>query len=629
MSKHSPEAATYRIGDVVIDVGTREVRREGALLRMPRLSFELLLALVRSAPNVLSNDDLMTQVWPGRVVNDETVAKRVELVRQALGDDSRQPRYIALVRGHGYRLAVPVERIEVDPSTASSPARTKEPAGSGSARQWALAASFALAIALASVLIVSNKSEAPASIRPTLAPAQQMSIAVLPLENLSGHPDQEYVAAGMHEALIADLAKLGAMKVISRTSTLPYRESGKSLKQIANELGVDLLMEGSVQREGNRIRVTVQLLDDDDTHLWAETYEREVRDVLHLQSELAQAVARAVDRHHLMPSARERMSMPREVNPESYELYLKGAYQLGLWTAEGNEKGIALLHRATLIDPSDPLPFAKLAMAYGRIGHAPGAAKSAFPRSTAAALQALGLDDGVAEAHLALAQSNLYFHWDWEAAETSLERALELNPSLAAAHAHYAWLHVLHGRLDRALEQMSLAIDLDPHDPTWVAWHGWISNWCGNHEAAIEPLQKALGMQPNHTVANFVLGQAYAALGRYDEATAAFTKAARNSPKWAWGLAQGDALAGNTADARDFAAKLEQEETPDPWALAEIYVALGDHDAALTWLERGYEVRRDWMPWMQSNTFFKPLRDEPRFKEIVRRLNLPPSKATE
>ncbi len=623
MPNSPSDAARYRVGDLIVDVGTREVTRADKGLSLPRLSFELLLALVRNAPNVLSNEELMAQVWPGRIVNDETVAKRVELVREALGDDSRQPRYVALVRGHGYRIAAPVERLDTAPVDAPSPGSTHERASASSIPRWALIAALAAAVIFAGAFVLTNNSKEP-DYAPTVAlvPTHKMSIAVLPLENLSHDREQDYVAAGMHEALITDLSKAGALKVISRTSTLPYRDSGKSLQQIAEELGVDLVMEGSVLRDGNRIRVTVQLLDANDAHLWAETYEREVRDVLRMQSELAQAVAQAVD-ITLTPFERQRMNVRRDVNPETYELYLKGAYYLSQWTQEGNEKGIAFLHRATRIDPSDPLPFAKLALAYSRIGHAPGAAKSAFPRSTAAALQALGLDDGIAEAHLALAENNLYFHWDWEAAEASLNRALEINPSLAEAHAHYAWLHVIHGRLTRALEEMNLAIELDPQEPTWVAWHGWISNWCGRHEAAVEQLNKALAMDPEQTVANFVLGQAYAALGRHEEAAAAFAKAAAKSPKWAWGLAQGHALAGNHAEAREFALKLAREENADPWALAEIYVALGDHDAALTWLEKGYEVRRDWMPWMESNSFFRPLRDEPRFKEIVRRLNLP------
>lgn len=628
MSGPTADAERYRVGDVVVDVGTRSVCRGAESLPMPRLSFELFLTLVRNAPNVLSNDELMRRVWPRRIVNDETVAKRIELVRQALGDDSRQPRYIALVRGHGYRIAAPVERVDANDAYPPPSVPTIERPRARPRNRWALLGSIAalsLAIGIAAIFLTTREQEASSSALsspPVASPMHKMSLAVLPLENLSGDSEQDYVASGMHEALITDLSKARGLKVISRTSTIPYRNSGKSLRQIANELGVDLVMEGSVLREGDRVRVTVQLLDSNDAHLWAEKYEREVHDVLHLQSELAQAVARAVD-ITLTPAEHRRISVRREVDPRTYELYLKGSAYLDEWTQEGHEKAIALLTRATQLDPADPLPYAKLALAYSRIGHAPGAAKSAFPRSTAAALQALGLDDGIAEAHLALAQNNLYFHWDWEAAEASLQKALEINPSLSAAHAHYAWLHVIYGRLDRALEEMSFAMELDPQDSTWPAWRGWIANWCGEHEAAVDLLLEALEMNPDAPVANFVLGQAYAALGRFDEATAVLTKVAERNPRWAWGLAQGHALAGRHDVAREFATKLEQEADADPWALAEIYVALGEHDTALGWLEKGYEVRRDWMPWMRSNSFFKPLRNEPRFKEIVRRLNLP------
>ncbi len=606
----------YRVGDLVVDTGTRQVSRDRHRLEMPPLSFDLLVALVRSAPNALTNDQLMSQVWSGRVVNDETVSKRVELVREALGDDSRESRYIALVRGHGYRLTAPVECLD-------SPQGTTPAWFSG--RRIGLAIGMVAAMLLAGIglMTITHRDAAPPVDTEARRPARIRSLAVLPLENLSGQGEQEYLAAGMHDALITDLARASALKVISRTSTLPYHRSGKPLPQIARELGVEMVMEGSVFRAGNRVRITLQLINADDSHIWADSYEGDLRSVLQLQSQVARAVAEAVS-ITLTPLEQSHMSSSRrQVNPEAYDLYLKGSYYLDRMTPEGNEAGLALLHKATQIDPADPMPYARLASAYNRIGHAPGAAKSAYSRGTSAALKALALDDDIAEAHLALAENKLYFLWDWEEADASFTRTLQINPSIAEAHAQYAWLHLIYGRADRAMAAAKLAMELDPRQPLWISWYGWICLLLGEYESAVSAQLAALEIDPDFPVAHFQLGQAYSMLGRHEEALRASRKAAERNPKWSWGVGQSHALAGHHAEARAFAGNLAQQQHPDPWGMAEIYVALGDKDAALTWLETGYEMRRDWMPWVEANIFFKPLFDEPRFKEIVRRLNLP------
>lgn len=574
MPHHEP--AGYRVGDLSIDLGTRQVSRDGRVLPLPKLSFDLLVALVRGAPDVLTADELMATVWSGRVVNEETVAKRVELVRESLGDDSRSPRYITLVRGHGYRLAAEVATLRRAPHLRSA-ANPLQP---------------------------------------------RHSLAVLPLDDLSADTADGYFAAGLHDALITDLSKSAALRVISRTSTLSYRRSARPMTEIARELGVDFLIEGSVLRTRDRVRITTQLVAANDTHLWAESYDGDLHDILRLQSDIAHAVARAV-KVRLSPEEHQRMTALRSVNTESYDLYLKGKHALDRMTPEGFETGLALLHRATQVDPTDPLPYSRLALAYNLIGHTPGSSKSSFPRGAAAALQALGLDDGIAEAHLALAEAQLYFHWDWPAAEKSFRQALDINPSLAAAHAHYAWLHLIHGRVERAFAESQLAVELDPKQPLWICWHGWLHLWLEDFEAAVRDQQAVLAIDPDHPVANFVLGQALSALGRHDEALAASRRAAGLTARWSWGLGQSLAFAGKTAEARAFAEQLARSDPPDPWALAEVHAALGEQDAALGWLEAGYESRRDWMPWVKSNYFFRSLFEEPRFREVVRRLDLP------
>ena len=575
MSIPQREPTGYRVGDLSIDLGTRQVSRAGQALFLPKLSYELLIALVQRAPNVLTSDELMSSVWSGRVVNEETVAKRVELVREALGDNSRDSRYIALVRGHGYRLTAEVEPLRTAAIASSPP-----------------------------------------------PPRAQLSLAVLPLEDLSPGSSEGYFAAGLHDALITDLSKARALRVISRTSTLPYARSALTLPVIAGELGVDMIIEGSVMRAGDRVRITVQLVAANDSHVWAESYDGDLRDVLRLQSEVARAVTRAV-KVQLTPDESTRMTTLRQVNTESYELYLKGRDFLDRMTPQGFEAGLALLHRATQLDPANPLPYSRLALAYNFIGHTPGSSKSSFPRGAAAALQALGLDDGNAEAHLALAEARLYFHWDWPAAEQSFRQALEINPSLAAAHAHFAWLHVIKDRVERAFAESQLAVQLDPRQPLWICWRGWLHLWREEFDAAIRDQRAALAIDPNHPVANFVLAQALCALSRHEEALAAARQAAAVAARWSWCLGQCLAFAGRIDEARAFAVELARNDPPDPWALAEVYTAMGDHDAALGWLEAGYESRRDWMPWMKANYFFRELFDTPRFREVARRIDLP------
>ncbi len=630
MSETKAAPVGYCLGDVYIDVGMRQVSRDRTVLQLPPLSYDLLLALVRRAPNAVSSGELMAEVWTGRVVNDETIAKRVELVREALGDDSRQSRYIALVRGHGYRVTADVQAVVGQASPAATPvagaapiapAPVRSAAPSHRVRLWAIGAGALLAMAAVAILMLQRGAPAQPTHTPAVATASRISLAVLPLDDLSPDISAPYFAAGMHDALIADISKASAIKVISRTSTLPYRDSGKKLSEIATELGVNHVMEGSVMRANDRVRITVQLLDASDAHLWAENYEGDMRDVLKLQAQVARAVAQAV-KVKLTPLENSRLSNGA-VDVDSYELYLKGSELIGSPGEEGFDAGIALLTRATEIDPSNPLPFARLALAYGGRAHAPGAATSFYPRATSFALQAVGLDPDLAEAHEALAEMQLYFHWDWPAAEASFRKVFELNPSLAASHAHYGWFCLLRDDFKRGLAEMHLATELDPGDPLWRSWLGWLYLLDGNYSAAEKHTRAVLEKIPGYPVAHHVLGQTYLRLGRHDEALAAFQKAADASHLWSWGLGQGYAFAGRMAEARGVAARLERQPFPDAWGLAEVYAAIGDLDQAVKWVEKGYETRRDWLPWVEANTFLAPIHDHPRFREVIRRLDLP------
>ncbi|HET9475450.1 MAG TPA: tetratricopeptide repeat protein [Steroidobacteraceae bacterium] len=620
MSGKDAEPAGYRMADISIDVGTRQVRRGDTLLQLPGLTFDLLLALVRRAPNVVASDELMNEVWAGRVVNDETVAKRVELVRDALGDDSREARYIAVVRGRGYRVIAAVEALNERGAVASQPATMIAP--QSLRRMLSLALLTLLVAVAAGVWWLWSRDAVQSFANSPTRNTSRPSLAVLPLDNLSSGDSGAYFTDGMHDALIADLSRASGIKVISRTSTLPYRDSGKTLSVIARELGVDLVMEGSVLRADDRVRITVQLLDASDTHLWAEHYEGDLRDVLKLQSEVARSVAQAV-KVKLSPLENSRLTAQRPVNVESYELYLKGKEMVESPRPDGFDAGVALLTRAAEIDPTSALPYARLALAYSLRAHAPGAAKSLYPRATAYALQAIGLDENLADGHEALAEMRLYYHWDWKGAEQSFRKVFELAPSLAPAHAHYGWLRVLHDDHPGAVAELRLASELDPHDPLWPSWLAWVQMLSGDYTAAEKELRGVLQKHPNFPVAYHVLGQTLLRLQRNEDAIAAFRKAGEVSSLWSWGLGQGLAAAGRKDEARALARELEKAAAPDAWGLAEIYSATGDLEQAVHWIEQGYEARRDWMPWIEANTFYAPIHDHPRFREIVRRLDLP------
>ena len=454
------------------------------------------------------------------------------------------------------------------------------------------------------------------------SPGRIESLAVLPLANLSGDPEQEYFADGMTEALIANLGKIGALQVRSRTSIMQYKGVKKSLPEIARELNVDAVVEGSVLRVGDQVRITAQLIHaPTDTHLWVDSYERDLRDVLALQREVARAIAREI-KVAVTTTEETRLASARRVNPETYEAYLKGMFYLNKFTPEGTEKGLDYLRQAIEKDPADPLAYAGLARGYSIIGHGPAPSPEALPRAKAAALKALELDDTVAEAHAALAQIKLYEDWDWEAAEQAFQRALKLNPNLALTRAHYSWYLQLFGRTDEALAEMRRVQEVDPLAPLWPAYQGWQYWWAGQYEEAIDEARKSLELDSDFAVGLYVLGSVYAAKGMYEEAIAAHQKTGAVAPDWGWGLGHTYVLAGQKDKARKIAADLE-EEAKNHWGLAEIYTALGEKDEAFRWLEAGYEYRHNWIPWMGWNPNYEPLRSDPRFGDLLRRMNLP------
>ena len=481
-------------------------------------------------------------------------------------------------------------------------------------------------VAIAVVVLLGSRIaaiETVGSPHPVARNIEPNSIAVLPLENLTGDEGQDYFVAGMHEALITGLSRIAGFRVTSRTSTRAYTDTMKLLPAIAQELGVATLVEGSVSQAGQRVRITVQAIKaDTDEHLWVETYDRDLRDVLSIQNEVALAIAREIE-IHLSPAEEKQLARSRPVDPETYELYLRGMFHLNSYTPEGFEKGMALLHEAVARDPTEPLAYAQLALGYAQVGHGPGAAPDAFTKASVAARQAMALDPELAEAHGALAEAILYYDWNWPMAGATFKRALELNPNMATVRGHHAYYHALFGRKEEALAESRRAVELDPLNPMLQGFLAWLLLWLDEIDEAMEVSLRAVEIDPHHPLANYALGHAYSAKGMHEEAIAAQTIASQSSPSFLFGLGHAYAMAGRDVEALQVAATLEDAERPDTWGLGEIYAALGESETAVDWLQRGVEERRDWMPWIQHNTAYRPLLARPRFKELNQEMKLP------
>lgn len=453
------------------------------------------------------------------------------------------------------------------------------------------------------------------------------SLAVLPLENLSGDPDQEYFADGLTDALITDLAKLRSLRVISRTSAMQYRGAKKPLPQIARELRVDAVVEGTVLRSGNRVRINVQLVHGpSDRHLWAETYEGSLGDMMGLQRAVTQAIAREL-RIELTAEEQARLGRRQVVSPEAYEAYLMGRYFWNKRTVEGFRKAIQHFEEAIRQDPDYAPAYAGLAdsQAYLGLWAMPGG--EAIQRARAAVEKALQIDDTLAEAHTSQAMIAMAFEWDWEKAEREFRRALELNPSYATAHHWYGYYFMALGRFDEAAAELERAQELDPLSLIINANLGFRFYWARQYDQAIQHLQKTLEVDPNFPLVHSYLGLVYVQKGMYEEALAAVQRAHTLSGSRHTGgpLGYTYGVMGRRQEAQaQLKALLEasEQEFVPPYYIALVYVGLGEADHAFQWLEQAYKDRSGYLFELKVDPMFDPLRSDPRFQDLLRRIRL-------
>jgi len=458
------------------------------------------------------------------------------------------------------------------------------------------------------------------------SPVRAVKMAVLPFANLTGDPEQEYLNDGVTQEMITQLGRLHpqSLSVIARTSVMRYKKGDTPVDQIGRELGVEYVLEGSAQREANRVRITVELIQvKDQTQLWADTYEHDLSGFRAVQSEVAQSVAKALALK-LLPAEQTRLASARTVNPEVYDAYLKGMFYVSQNNPESFEKGMRYLHQAVEIDPAEPLAYLGLAEGYTTLGHGGAEQLDSFPRAKAAAEQALKLDPEMAGAVGVLADVALYYEWDWVRAEKLFKRALELNPSLAMTHYHYAWYLVIFDRLDEAIAEHKLARDLDPLRALNTGWLGDLYNYAGRSDEAIVEAKKAIELNPKFWPSYKILSRAYSKKGMHQEAIAAAKQLIeleplRGSPL----LALAYLAAGEREQALTIVPKMPRKSRGFN-LVGQVYLALGDKDTALRELESAYKAHESTVPWVRARGYgWDSVHDDPRFQDLLRRMNLP------
>jgi TolB-like protein/tetratricopeptide (TPR) repeat protein len=525
---------------------------------------------------------------------------------------------------------VRVGRAPLGPPEKASSSRRAAPIGNRLIGAVAAAAVVMVAAVLAALNVAGLRDRV---LRRDVPPPKIESVAVLPLTNLSADPAQEYFADGMTEALISEVGQIGALRVISRQSVMRYKHSDKPLTQIAQELNVDAVVEGSVLRAGNRVRITAELIGAvPERHLWARSYERDLRDVLALQGEVAQGIAREVQ-VKLTPQEQTRLATARTVNPEAYAAYLRGRLYASRVGPEGRQKAIEYFQRAVQLDAGYALAYASLAEVYAGqntadlLGIQP---QEAYAKAREAALRALSLDDSLAEAHAALGSVKLFYEWDWGGAERAVERAFELNPNYVDAYHWLSHLKMVQGRREESLRASLRALELDPLSTTIGAHLAWHYLMARQYDEAIQACRKTLEIQPESTETLDFLGRAYAAKGMHREAIAKFRKVAdltRGNPTYMALLAWEYAQAGRRREALtvlEDVKRLPRQHYLPGFNLAAAYAALGEKDEAFRWLETAYGDRSALIVNLRQDFRFDPLRSDPRFQDLLRRMNLPP-----
>src|SRR6267378_170107 len=647
-----------RFGIYQVDVRTSELWKQGRKVKLQEQPCRILAILLEQRGEVVTREELRKRLWSDDtfVDFDHSLNTAIMRLREALSDSSDNPRFIETLPRHGYRFIAPIEELdgsEPEKATEVRFSATTESSlqvpESGPAMQFSAGQAkphlrprpipprLAFVIGgLLTILIIVLIGVRLLLVRrgsgAYLQPSQIKSLVVLPFENLSGDKDQQYFTDGMTDELIAHLAKIRSLRVISRTSAMGYKETHKTLSQIARDLNVDAVIEGTVLRSGNQVRITAELVQvATDRHLWAETYESQLGDVLGLQSQVASAIVNEI-RVNLSPEEQQRLASARTVTGESYENYLKGRYYWNKRSQEGLTKAIEYFQLAIEKDPNYALAYAGLADCYSIIGSAivgTVPAGEVASKARAAALRSLELDSTLAEAQTSLATVRFNYDWDWNAAASGFRRAVELNPSYATAYQRNSLYLMSMGRTSESIAEMNRARDLDPLSISMNFSLGWRLYMAHEYDQAIEQLRNTIDMDPSFVLPHLVLGQAYEQKKAFDQAIAELRRAAdisQNSPPVLAALARTHAVSGRTTEARKLLDQLMQqakEQYVSPFYVAVVYAGLGENDKAMDWLEKAYGDHSNAIVFLKVDPQLDTLRSNPRFHELQRKLRLP------
>ncbi len=621
-----------RFGQFELDLRTREIYKEGKRIKLQEQPCQVLALLIERAGELVPREELRKKLWPNdRFVDfDHGVNIAINKLRDALGDSPEKPQFIETLPRRGYRFIAPVSAPKTSGDGQPSAQVTSSPTG----RAWlgSIAWRRALLPALLSLLLVVVFVSFARYWRGRSAENNIRSLAVLPLENLSRDPAQDYFADGMTDELITSLAKLQTLKVISRSSVMRYKGTNKSLPEIARELNVDGIIEGTVLRSGNRVRITAQLRQAaTDKNLWAESYEGNVEDVLRLQDAVARAVAAEI-RFKLGPEAETRLTKSPSVNPAAYEAYLRGRYHFyDRWTKAGFVAASHYFEEAIARDSQYAPAYAGLADYYtlGGPTDQPLTNREAMEKAKELAAKALQLDDGLAEAHTAMANVLFRYDWNWAEAEKEFKRGIELNPNAPSSYLHYAMYLGVLGRHGEAIAAMERAIELDPFSALMNSALGIVLDWSGRPDEAAEQARKAIALDPSFPQPHMTLASAYDQLGRYEEAIAEHLETDTLEGVDPSVVADFKRAYISSGINRYRRKRLEWEKQRARSGkahyvrMAGLSAELGDANAAFQWLEKAYQERLYTMPNIKVAPSLRSLHKDPRFADLVRRVGLP------
>jgi len=642
-----PPPRTIRFGVFELDVRSGELRKQGRKIRLEGQPVHILICLLENPGELVTREELHRRLWPADTyVNFEHgLNAAIKRLRRALDDSADNPRFVETLPRRGYRFLAPIEAFKAaeDVSVVNeTPPAKPEPASARHPEvtdvvdrskktvlfdrvRWLLASkrsglALLLVAGIVTVWMLRSKNSPSLVIR---------SLAVLPLENLSGDPSQDYFSDGMTDELITELGQISQLRVISRTSVMTYKGARRPLPEIARDLSVDAVVEGTVLRSGDRVRITAQLIQAPvDKHLWAQSYEGDVRETLALQRQVARAIAEEI-RIELTPHERDVLKSVKSVNSEAYEAYLKGRYFWNKRTGDGLRKAVDYFQQAIEKDPNYSQAYTGLADSFALLGdweYGVLAPSEAYPQAKAAATKALALDSNLGEAHISLAFSLDGFDWDFASAEREFRRGIELNPGYATGHQWYAGHLTLFGKDSEAISEMKKAEDLDPLSLIIGADLAEDLLIAHQYEEAIQRSRKTMDLDPHFPLAHYQLGQAFLQKHRYDEAIAELQKAVAfsgSSTTSTSSLAYAYAVSGRKNQAlkilNDLKSQTSEKFSNAP-EIALVYLGLDDKDQAMAWLEKGYAERFN--PGVLMRPAFNPLRSDPRFQDLLHRIGL-------